>query len=103
LPDDWQPDPSLKTWARENCPALLATPGAGTIETEKFRDYWAAIAGARGRKLDWAATWRNWMRKADQDATGRRPGSALAINGAIPALSPRDAKVAGWLQLGDDA
>lgn len=30
-----------------------------------FRDYWMATPGAKGRKTDWLATWRNWMRRAD--------------------------------------
>ena len=28
----------------------------------KFRDYWRAASGARARKHDWDATWRNWCR-----------------------------------------
>lgn len=28
----------------------------------RFRDYWIAQPGAKGRKLDWLATWRNWVR-----------------------------------------
>ena len=28
-----------------------------------FVDYWIARAGAGGSKLDWEATWRNWIRK----------------------------------------
>ena len=27
-----------------------------------FRDYWIAKAGKEGRKSDWIATWRNWVR-----------------------------------------
>jgi uncharacterized protein YdaU (DUF1376 family) len=36
------------------------------IESEiaKFRDYWIAQPSPRGVKLDWAATWRNWLRRA---------------------------------------
>ena len=30
---------------------------------EKFRDYWTAKAGKDGAKLDWLATWRNWVRE----------------------------------------
>jgi hypothetical protein len=29
---------------------------------ENFCDYWRAVPGAKGRKLDWDATWRNWCR-----------------------------------------
>lgn len=32
-------------------------------EADRFRDHWIAAAGARGRKADWQATWRNWIRK----------------------------------------
>lgn len=28
----------------------------------KFADHWHAKGGAAGRKLDWLATWRNWVR-----------------------------------------
>jgi len=29
---------------------------------DSFKDYWSAVAGAKGVKLDWFATWRNWIR-----------------------------------------
>jgi anti-sigma-K factor RskA len=29
---------------------------------EQFRDYWSAKAGSGSTKLDWQATWRNWVR-----------------------------------------
>lgn len=29
---------------------------------EGFRDYWLAVPGSKGCKLDWFATWRNWVR-----------------------------------------
>lgn len=28
----------------------------------EFRDYWSAVAGSHGSKLDWNATWRNRLR-----------------------------------------
>ncbi|OCP36749.1 YdaU family protein [Ensifer sp. LC163] len=34
------------------------------IEFDKFRDYWTAKAGKDAVKLDWPATWRNWIRNA---------------------------------------
>jgi hypothetical protein len=33
-------------------------------ESEKFKDYWMARAGPTAAKLDWQATWRNWVRTA---------------------------------------
>ena len=29
---------------------------------ERFKDYWLSVPGAKGVKLDWFATWRNWIR-----------------------------------------
>ena len=29
---------------------------------DQFRDYWIAQGGSKGTKLDWFATWRNWVR-----------------------------------------
>jgi len=31
-----------------------------------FKDYWVAKAGQQGVKLDWFATWRNWVRSQNQ-------------------------------------
>lgn len=36
-------------------------------EWGKFTDYWKSQSGAKGVKLDWPATWRNWMRKKHED------------------------------------
>lgn len=41
------------------------------LEAEKFRDYWHSVAGQKGVKRDWQATWRNWARKAASDAAQR--------------------------------
>lgn len=48
-------------------------------ETQKFRDYWTACAGSKGVKLDWPATWRQWIRSGAERA-GKRPApSANAV------------------------
>lgn len=49
-------------------------------EAQKFRDYWTACAGAKGVKLDWTATWRQWIRSGAERA-GKRP-APVAISGA---------------------
>jgi hypothetical protein len=44
-------------------------------EHDKFTDYWRAQPGAKGRKAGapgWNATWRNWIRRADESP--RRSG-----------------------------
>ena len=32
---------------------------------EKFKDYWISQPGQKGVKLDWFATWRNWVRNTN--------------------------------------
>lgn len=51
LPDDW------KAWAEANRPDVDVRTVA-----ESFRDFWIAKPGKDGRKADWQATWRNWVR-----------------------------------------
>ena len=38
-------------------------------EHRKFCDYWYAQPGQKGVKLDWDATWRNWMRRAGEQGS----------------------------------
>ena len=33
-----------------------------TVVFDGFRDYWVSVDGSKGVKLDWTATWRNWIR-----------------------------------------
>lgn len=56
LPDDWF------AWAAQARPEL----GEDCIRTEalKFADHWHA-ATKNAAKLDWLATWRNWVRNAN--------------------------------------
>lgn len=42
---------------------------------ESFRDYWTAAAGQKAVKLDWAATWRTWVRNQRDRAS---PGTLSA-------------------------
>ena len=32
---------------------------------DQFKDYWISQAGQKGVKLDWFATWRNWVRNTN--------------------------------------
>lgn len=73
LQEDWQLPADWKTWA-------LSTQTTWDDEHVQkvalsFRNYWIAKSGKDATKLDWLATWQNWvMREA-----------ALKINGAKPA------------------
>ena len=62
LPDDFAVTAEMVEWARAE------TPGVdGRYETAKFVDYWRGKTGQAATKLDWLSTWRNWMRKAQED------------------------------------
>jgi hypothetical protein len=51
LPNEWE------YWANKERPDLNAAQVA-----DQFKDYWIAQPGQKGTKLDWEATWRNWVR-----------------------------------------
>jgi hypothetical protein len=87
LPDDFMITPEMKAWAQTNVPQL-----AGAGETDKFTDYWRSIPGAKGRKTDWVATWRNWMRKAAESQAqipGQRPASTAPVRLARDEMCPK--------------
>lgn len=87
LPDGWRPDPE---------PQLVAAIGgqqAAAREFDRFCDYWRAKGGQAGRKTDWQATWRNWLRRTADD----RPhnGHPAAAANAAAQLDRRDPAVWG--------
>lgn len=58
LPEDW------KAWALAEKPEWGE---AYILQTaERFRDFWIAKPGKEGTKLDWEATWRNWVRNTHE-------------------------------------
>jgi hypothetical protein len=56
---------------------------------EQFRDYWSAKAGSGATKLDWQATWRNWVRNQKQVFK-----QADIIRTTVPSSSQRDPALA---------
>lgn len=69
LPDNWSPPPELIAWASREHPNINAL-----AETAKFCDYWHSESGAKASKIDWAGTWRNWIRNARPTiTTNNRP------------------------------
>ena len=66
LPPDWQPSEILKAWAEKERPDLELR-----VVIEMFKNHWTAKPGKDGCKLDWEATFRNWVLK-------ERPGSKRA-------------------------
>jgi len=57
LSQDWFLTKAMGDWATQERPDLNVRQVA-----EQFKDYWVAQAGQKGVKLDWDATWRNWVR-----------------------------------------
>lgn len=73
LPADWEPDEALKRWTRAEVADTSVLPGRELI---RFRNYWAAKSGRDAAKLDWSATWQNWIMKAVEQAGGLPPSQA---------------------------
>lgn len=74
LPPGWEPDADLWRWTQEQAPSWPES--RRRLEVERFRDYWHAKGGKDAAKLDWRATWRNWVRKAAEmgpSAKGQTP------------------------------
>ena len=59
-----EPEPKKRVVARGTrlSPDWLPEGNFEQEELERFRDYWTAKAGKDAVKVDWQATWRNWLR-----------------------------------------
>lgn len=58
LPEPFMLTAEMRQWAVGEAPSVDVD-----ASTKKFVDYWRAVPGAKGVKIDWIATWRNWVRK----------------------------------------
>lgn len=76
LPDDWKLPKSWGEWAIAEHPSL--TEEEIRRQAAMFADHWHGKAGKDGRKADWGATWRNWIRRAVELPSNRRPSLAPA-------------------------
>lgn len=80
LSADWVLPKEWEDWARQERPDLdLRSVG------EQFKDYWSAKAGSGATKLDWQATWRNWVRNQKQSY---KPVDIARVT--VPSSSQRD-------------
>lgn len=91
LPTDWQPSEQEIEFCQTERPDLDCKSVA-----DQFRDYWHGVAGTKGCKLDWSATWRNWVR-------GQKQGRIKpAGNGAMSAVGQRTWENGqAWLESGN--
>jgi hypothetical protein len=98
LPATWQPSNAGVCFALSR--GLLAEQVE--VESEKFKNYWAAKTGQGATKLDWDATWRNWIISTVERFNGtapiksRQPGAYRAA-GSAPAGA--DAILAGMARI----
>lgn len=72
LPDGWMPPTAVIEQMRSEHPHVDFK-----AEHAKFSDYWHAKAGKDATKVDWAATWRNWIRRASEHEPTTRNGQPI--------------------------
>ena len=63
---------------------------------DQFKDYWVAQAGQKGVKLDWFATWRNWVRSTN--APKQNPADIVRLT--VPSRNEPDPAL---LKIAEDA
>ena len=66
LPADWTLPADWKEWALAEQPDW--TEQYCMKVSFLFADYWKSVAGSKGVKADWQATWRNWVRRETPNA-----------------------------------
>jgi hypothetical protein len=74
LPEPWEPHADVIAQMHAEHPEINLK-----AEHAKFIDYWISQPGSKGRKTDWTATWRNWIRRAAENTRPHAP--AQAANG----------------------
>jgi len=81
LANDWVLPNEWEYWANKERPDLNAAQVA-----DQFKDYWIAQPGQKGTKLDWEATWRNWVRNTK--ALKQNPADIVRIT--VPSKNEPD-------------
>ena len=72
LTNDWEAPQEYIQFCNTERPDLDANMIANI-----FKDYWIGVAGAKGVKNDWFATWRNWVRRQEQGKSKFKNKSAV--------------------------
>jgi len=85
LPDGWSPSDEDRAFAVDEG----IDPDR---EADSFRDYWAAKPGAAGRKSNWSATWRNWVRRSAERNRGGSHGSGNRHRNGFVVLAEKRAR-----------
>lgn len=82
IPENFTVDSSMRSWAAQKTPDVDLE-----LSTEKFINYWTAASGAKATKLDWVATWRNWM-LSDQERAPKKPVTQSDWADMLPVVGP---------------
>lgn len=85
LPADWVPTEDDRAFATNLGVAVER-------EAASFRDYWHSKPGADGRKTNWSATWRNWVRRSSERTSGNGTGSRSQSRNGFIVLAERLAR-----------
>lgn len=86
LPIDWIAPIAYIEYCNKKRPDLDANHIA-----ECFKDYWIALHGGAAKKLDWLATWRNWVRNQKIEVSKFKNKSNVVS----------DANFESWLNTGE--
>ena len=79
LSEDWTPSEDDISFAAEQ--GLSNEEIA--IEADRFRDHWISKSGQDARKVNWTATWRNWIRSPLRRNNSTRPKEQPRSMGAL--------------------
>jgi uncharacterized protein YdaU (DUF1376 family) len=73
---NWQPTPKDYAFASSH----KLTREEINREADRFRNYWLAASGRNAAKLDWEATWRNWL-TGEFGIVTKRAAAKPSVNG----------------------
>jgi hypothetical protein len=95
LPKGWMLPKAWGDWALAEKPGW--EPDQVRRVAELFRDHWIAKAGKEGRKADWEATWRNWVRREQSLSGALNTRTGGATGNRQEALEAKNQKIADRL------
>lgn len=96
IPDPFIVTKEMREWAADRVPNVNVN-----ASTERFVNYWRAESGAKASKLDWVATWRNWLLRDAGDSRGpqsfveKREAAALSLVDELEQMEREGAGHAG--------
>lgn len=83
LPEDWALPKDWANWALHEAGGALTRDDV-VREGQRFRDHWRGNRNRReGKKADWLATWRNWVRRAIDDKSRGKHGGQTTAGGNV--------------------